>query len=37
MTLKPQYSNGGFELIFTSLLKSASFSLQTSENNLKLP
>ena len=34
--LKAEYSIGGFEWIFISLLKSAAFSLQTSENNLKL-
>ena len=31
------YSTGGFERIFISLLKSAAFSLQMSENNLKPP
>ena len=36
-TLKPYYSIGGFEGIFINLLKSAAFSLQTSENNLKPP
>ena len=35
--LKPSYSIGGFEWIFFSLLTSAAFSLQTSENNLKPP
>ena len=35
--LKPQYSIGGFEWISINLSKSAAFSLQTSENNLKPP
>ena len=30
-----EYSIGEFEWIFISLLKSAAFSLQTSENNIK--
>ena len=32
-----EYSIGEFEWIFISLLKSAAFSLQTSENNIKPP
>ena len=35
--LKPQYSIGGFEWISINLSKSAVFSLQTSEYNLKPP
>ena len=35
--LKPKFSIGGFEWIFISLSKSAAFSLQTQENNLKPP
>ena len=35
--LKPLYSIGGFEWIFISPLKSTAFSVQTSENSLKLP
>ena len=35
--LKPWYRIGGFEWISINLSKSAAFSLQTSENNLKPP
>ena len=35
--LQPYNSISGVEQIFISLLKSAAFSLQTSENNLKFP
>ena len=33
--LKPWYTIGGFEWIFINRLKSAAFSLRTSENNFK--
>ena len=35
--LKPKYSISEFECIFINLLNNEAFSLQVSENNLKLP
>ena len=37
LALKPWYSIGGFEWIYINPLKSAAFSVQTSEDNHKHP